>query len=117
MGMARSVGYTHTRTSPDNKLRSFDPFTRDHRAPQGWKGAGGPGAEAPRPSPRYPRLYGARLRPPMDVGGQRKGGEGGGGRTHDTTHNCKVGLWLPESAVRALGVLAESWGSPGAAPP
>lgn len=85
MGMARSVGYTHTRTSPDNKLRSFDPFTRDHRAPQGWKGAGGPGAEAPRPSPRYPRLYGARLRPPMDVGGQRKGGEGGGTDTrHDT---------------------------------
>lgn len=45
MGMARSVGLqgdTHMHP-PHNKLGSFDLFSRDHRAPQGWKGAGGPG--------------------------------------------------------------------------
>lgn len=72
---------------------------------------------SPPPQPSLPQAVRSKAPAPDGRGGPEKGGGGGGGRTHDTTHNCKVGLWLPESAVRALGVLAESWGPPGAAPP
>lgn len=82
--MARLVGLQgYTRVHPlDNKLGSFDPFSGDHQAPQGWKGAGGPGVGTP-PGPPY-----LKAPAPMDEEGGRDKGD-----------NSKVGLWLPKSGV------------------